>query len=260
VGVDRTRWTLASLLGACSWLELRTCSGLSGLLRRLRITWQRGRSYIHSPDPDYQAKLRALGAVRARLGAEPGSVLVYVDECTIYRHPSVAPAWAAATDEQPLARRSTRADTRTRLVASLDHRTGRVVHLRAGVVGVAALVQFYQRLVAAYPGATRIYVVLDNWPVHRHPDLLCALEPQETPWLLPLPPTWPAAPCPPPGLPPPALHLACRPPPHSPTPLGPPPPAHPARPPAYLRLLAQPHRAALAQTQSRRHPPPPPRR
>lgn len=96
--------------------------------------------------------------------------------------------------EQPRARRSARADTPTRLVGALDHQTGRVCYRRAARVGVGELVAFYQQLRAAYPAAARIYVVLDNWPVHRHPDLLAALEPQETPWLLPLPPTWPAAP------------------------------------------------------------------
>jgi hypothetical protein len=44
------------------------------------------------------------------------------------------------------------------------------------------------------PSGTRLYVGQENWPVHRHPDLLVALEPQETPWLLPLPPSWSATP------------------------------------------------------------------
>jgi hypothetical protein len=33
--------------------------------------------------------------------------------------------------------------------------------------------------------------VQDNWPVHHHPDLLAALEPQESPWALPLLPRGP---------------------------------------------------------------------
>jgi transposase len=194
-GLPQTRWTLHSLLGVCDWLRLRTESGLAGLLHRLKITWQRGRSYIHSPDRDYEAKWADVLRVRALAEASPGRiVVVYLDEHTVTRQPTVAAAWAGSPDEQPRACRSPRADTLTRLVGSLDHQTGRVCYLRAKVIGLRALVQFYEQLRAAYPDAERIYVVLDNWPVHRHPDVLAALEPQETPWLLPLPPTWRATP------------------------------------------------------------------
>jgi len=51
-GLEQTRWTLSSLLDVCDWLRLRTCAGLCQVLHRLHITWQRGRSFIHSPDRD----------------------------------------------------------------------------------------------------------------------------------------------------------------------------------------------------------------
>src|SRR5262249_18038376 len=40
----------------------------------------------------------------------------------------------------------------------------------------------------------RLFVVLDNWPVHFHPDVLADLEPQWSPFTCPRPPAWPAAP------------------------------------------------------------------
>ena len=58
----------------------------------------------------------------------------------------------------------------------------------------AFLVAFYQALCRAYPDAERIYVIQDNWPVHTHPDLLVALEPQETRWPWYRPPNWPTEP------------------------------------------------------------------
>lgn len=36
--------------------------------------------------------------------------------------------------------------------------------------------------------------MIDNWPVHIHPDVLVALERQETRYLRPLPPSWPTTP------------------------------------------------------------------
>jgi transposase len=179
------------------WLRLRTDAGLGHLLRRLQITWQRGRSYIHSPDPDYAAKWEAVQAVRAAVSAPdpaPEQVVVYLDEHSVARQPTVATAWAASPDEAPHAQRSPKADTTIRLLASLDHQTGQVLAHRASHITVASLVAFYTRLTAAYPQARQIFVVLDNWPVHQHPDLLVALVPQETPWLLPLPPSWPTEP------------------------------------------------------------------
>ena len=38
------------------------------------------------------------------------------------------------------------------------------------------------------------YLVLDNWPVHFHPDVLAALEPQQTRWEFKTPAAWPSAP------------------------------------------------------------------
>jgi transposase len=199
-GYAQTRWTLRRLREVCSWLRLRTDAGLGQLRRRLKITWQRGRSYIHSPDPDYEAKWAAVQAVRAVVSGPdpaPDQVVVYLDEHGVGRQPTLAPTWAASPDDAPHAPRSTKADTIVlRLLGSLDHQTGRVLYHRGSHITVSTQVAFYQRLAAAYPQATRIWVVLDNWPVHHHPDLLVALEPQETPWLLPLPPSWPTEPSP----------------------------------------------------------------
>jgi transposase len=162
----------------------------------LGLSWQRARSYIRSPDPDYEAKLADITWLRAQARRGEGLVvLIYLDEVTIYRQPTLAPAWAPRR-AQPRARRSRRSDTPTRLVGGLDAQTGRVVRLRAGRIGVAELVRFYRQLVAAYPPGTRFFVAQDNWPVHWHPDLLVALEPQRSPWPRPLPPSWAPTPSP----------------------------------------------------------------
>jgi hypothetical protein len=122
--------------------------------------------------------------------------LLYLDEFTYYRQPAGGFGWAAAGSTGPLAERAYRANTPTRLVGALDALTGRVTTLQAGQIGVKELVRFYRRLGEAYPAARRLYVILDNWPVHFHPDVLAALEPQETPWPLRGAPNWPTEPSP----------------------------------------------------------------
>jgi transposase len=126
-------------------------------------------------------------------------VLVYMDQVTTYRQPTLAQAYEAKGrikhgGVQPVAERSYQSDTLTRIVASLDHLSGRVVYLRASRTGINQMVEFYCKLRHSYPDAERIYVVQDNWPVHVHADVLVALEPQTTRWLRATPPNWPLTP------------------------------------------------------------------
>ena len=58
--------------------------------------------------------------------------------------------------------------------------TGVLHSVRAAKIRLPILPTFFQTLVAAYPERT-LTVVLDNWPVHFHPDLPVALVPQRHP-------------------------------------------------------------------------------
>jgi hypothetical protein len=189
-GIDRTRWTLAALRGSCVWLVSLSLAGVHGVLRRLGIHWKRGRAAVRSPDPNYHPKRDDIATVVAQAQAAPERVVtVYLDEVTIERQPSVSQDYVAAGRAQPRANRSWSANAETRIVATLDHLTGQVVFQR-GRVTTAALVRFFQHLRAAYPVADRINVVLDNWPVHFHPDVLVAMQPQLTRWDFPRPASW----------------------------------------------------------------------
>lgn len=191
-GVERSRWRLADLLACCPWLRMRTPRSLGRLLHRLGISYQRGRDYVHSPDPDDDAKLAVVAALQltARVIPEHYQVL-FLDELTIYRQPTLACAWEERGAAQPLARRSHASDTQSRILGALDATDGALHSLRAGKTTVARLVAFLLQLLAAAPPGTRLWVVLDNWPVHWHPDLLVALEPQLSPFPRHTPGTWP---------------------------------------------------------------------
>jgi transposase len=45
-GESRSRWSLSLIINVCKWLQVNTTSGLSKLLKRLGISYKRGRSYI----------------------------------------------------------------------------------------------------------------------------------------------------------------------------------------------------------------------
>jgi transposase len=195
-GQARTRWTLQGVGAAVPGWAAASLSGIWRALAAAGLRWKRGRDHLHSPDPAYPQKLAYLATVRTHVAHAPvGAVLLYLDEVTYYRQPSPGYADAPAGTAAPRAERSTRSNATTRVIGALDAATGRVVAHQQGRIGIPALVRFFQALAAAYPGR-RLYVVLDNWPVHFHPDVLAALEPQRSPCPFLRPRSWPSQPSP----------------------------------------------------------------
>lgn len=196
-GIEGTRWTLDAIKRVCAFLGSISQAGLCRLLDRLEISWKRSRDHIHSPDPDYEAKLDYITGLRDEVRASNGRlVLVYIDEAAYYRQPTLANAWEEF-GKQTLAERSYRSNTPTRVVGALDLVSGKVTHRQRSKIGILDLVGFYRDdLCPAYAQAERIYVVQDNWPVHFHPDVLVALEPQEQlpRWPEHRPKNWPEQP------------------------------------------------------------------
>jgi transposase len=190
-----TRWTLDAIHQVCDWLRLTTTGGVWRLLDRLDLSWKGSRWHVHSPDLDYDAKRAHVHALVQAVRASAGSLaLVYLDEVTFYRQPSLAHAWEERGAVQPLAERRHRSNTPTRVLASLDVLDARIRFRRRSEIGVAELVGFYQDLTHAYPEAQTIYVVQDNWPVHVHPDVLVALQPQTRLWPFHRPASWSSEP------------------------------------------------------------------
>jgi transposase len=195
-GQPRARWTLEGLGAVIPECAGASRSGIWRLLARHGLRRKRGRDHIHSPDPRYREKLSYLATVQARVAAAGGAaVLLYGDEVTYYRQPSIGYGYAEAGRAEPRAERSTRSDSTTRVVGALDAATGRVIARQQARIGVPALIRFFRDLAAAYP-SRRIFLALDNWPVHYHPDVLAALEPQTSPFPFFRPPSWSDAPSP----------------------------------------------------------------
>lgn len=166
------------------------------MLNRLKIGYKLGRDHIHSPDPHYWEKLHDVQDCLKEAADSAGRVIVvFSDQLTFYRQPTQAKAWESmGAADQPKAERSLRSNTTARVGAVVNAITGQVTYLLASRFGVRELIKFYQMVREAYPQAERIYLVLDNWPVHFHPEVLVALEPQQTRWELKTPANWPIAP------------------------------------------------------------------
>jgi hypothetical protein len=134
-------------------------------------------------------------ALRAAVESDGRIVIVFADEYTLWRQPSVAADYAVVgAPSQPLAERSHRSNTQWRYRGYLNALTGQVTTVEASRIGLKQLIDGHAALRAAYPDAELIYVVEDNWPVHYHPEVLAALQPQQTPFPLKTPPNWPTEP------------------------------------------------------------------
>jgi hypothetical protein len=191
-----SRWTLDKIRSVCFFISHYTRSGTWRVLQALRVHWKHARDHVRSPDPEYLAKQAYVARCRAQVQATPATaVLLFEDEFTYYRQPSLAASWAATGSTHPLAERSYRANTLTRVAGALNAATGQVTVVQRARLGVEPLVRFYEQLCQEYP-TQRLYLVQDNWPVHFHPDVLAALEPQEWPFRWIYPATWPTTPSP----------------------------------------------------------------
>jgi transposase len=196
-GSPSSRWDLDLIGRVCDWLRIKNPSGLSQLLKRLRISYKRGRSYVHSPDPHYQQKMDLIAQCLLKAWYAPEKyALLYQDEFTIYRQPTVARDYEQMGEFQPLARRSHKSDTEFRGIGALNAITGQVTYQQAYKANVRQLTKFYDATAADYTKVDTIFMVQDNWPVHYHPDLLIHLQPQDFQFPYNVPPNWPDEPSP----------------------------------------------------------------
>lgn len=197
-GLARARWRLADLRVAVPALAGYGLTGLSALVRRLKIGRRRGRLRLHSPDVAYREKVAWIERARAAAVADPDHVrLLYGDEVSLYRQPTLAPLYAPR-GEEPTRTLSHRSNTRYRVSGALDALSGQVVWSGRSAMTVKALRQFLRRLRAAYPTHV-LLLVWDNWPVHQHPDVLAEAAalgiqllwlPTYAPWLNPIEKLW----------------------------------------------------------------------
>lgn len=165
---------------ALDWLNGVSDPGIYKVLKRLGFSRKQALNFIQSPDPEYRAKWQRILAAYQQAFEQPGEVILLLqDEFTYYRQPSPSRAWSRRGKRQPRAKQRAGANTKTRLTAVLNAVTGQVTYLQQSKVGNEALVKFYAQVRAAYPDAKVIYLVQDNWPVHKTETVLTAAEENE---------------------------------------------------------------------------------
>lgn len=198
--LERSRWWLDGVRRTIEGLQTYTLAGVHKWLKRLGLCYKRGRHYLHSPDPYYDLKMAYVHAALAQAGSDPErTVFLYMDEFTYYRRPSLAATYAPCASKQPLALCGYRSTRSQRIATCLNPLTGATFSWQRNRFDVPTLIRFFRAVEQAHPAAQRIYVALDNWPNHFHPQLLLALQntpivllrlPTYAPWTNPVEKFW----------------------------------------------------------------------
>lgn len=114
-------------------------------------------------------------------------VALYEDEVTFYRQPSQGALWGFKGRSQPRIHFSHRSNTKTRVIGLFDVVTGAVSFKLKSKIDRRTFGRFLFETAQRYPNANKIYVILDNWPVHFHPDALKLIAKDARIVMVPLP-------------------------------------------------------------------------
>jgi transposase len=140
-------------------------------------------------------------AALADARANPGKVeMLYEDEASLYRQPTVAKIFYASGPVQPPVQLACGSNTVMRIAGFLNAVTGAVHSWDGSKITAAKIAKCMKEISALYPQAEKIYVVMDNWPVHFHekvqravaadPRLVIVRLPTYSPWLNPIEKLW----------------------------------------------------------------------
>lgn len=199
-GLQRSRWWLDGIRQAVPWLSHLSQPAIHKLLKRLDIHYKRGRRSVHSPDPDYALKEARIHSAWQHVVADPVRfVLLYQDELTYYRCPTVSCDYAQEGSKEPEAEQGVGYNSARRIAGCLDAFSGRLITWQRSAFPHTTFLRYLLAVQDRYAEAERIFIVLDNWPVHYQADVLAGLKeskitlvflPTYAPWLNPIEKVW----------------------------------------------------------------------
>ena len=158
------------------------------VMRRLKVHYKASRQYVHSPDEDYETKWSYIQQT-CEMAIEEDVAVLFLDELSYYNQPTTADAYAEKGHDQALAQRAYGSEKTSRIIGTLEAKTGKVCFFQRSKITVACLISFLQYLVKTYENK-RIFIIIDNWPVHYHPDVLAALQVQQYKQYFRTPDSW----------------------------------------------------------------------
>jgi transposase len=172
-GWERGTWTLELLaleMVRRSFASVHPAT-LSRYLAVHAIVYRRARPTVVSPDPDKEAKLAAIAALRASLG--PDERLFYEDEVDIHYNPKIGAQWTRK-GVQPLVVTPGKNQKRY-LAGAFEPATGEVVTLDSGRKNSDLFIGLLKGLCDFFPETRVIHIVVDNYIIHKSKRTLAAV-------------------------------------------------------------------------------------
>ena len=192
-GYLRSTWT-SELLA----LVLRRQHGLSihastvrRLLKRLGWVWRRARPTLCIRDPRKATRMAAINRALLRATRSDPAVL-YVDEADIDLNPRIGALWCQRGHQVAI---PTPGKNRKRYLAgALDAHRGTVLYTEGESKNTDLFLRLLEKVEHDYPNSVRrIYVVLDNYGIHKsriarawaahHPRIQLLFQPTYHPWV-----------------------------------------------------------------------------
>lgn len=166
-GWCRTRWSCATLA-----LELKARRGLqvSGetirrTLHRLGYAWKRARHVARDDDPERVTKL---ARIRYLIETLPNNAaLFFADELDIHLLPKLGYEWMLRGTQREVMTPGT--NQKSYLAGALNYMTGKMLHVVGERKNRWLFIDLLRRIERACPAQkfTRVYVVVDNYRIHK---------------------------------------------------------------------------------------------
>jgi len=168
-GWCRTRWSCATLS-----LELKARRGVSVSAETVRCwlhemgyVWKRARHVAKDDDPERARKLARIRSVFEQLGAS--EAMLFADELDIHLLPKIGYQWMLKGTQTEVM--TPGSNKKMFLAGALDIITGKVLYTVGCRKNRFLFIELLNRIDRTYKRFDRIYVVIDNYKIHKAKDV-----------------------------------------------------------------------------------------
>jgi transposase len=166
-GWQRPTWTrelLAIEMGRQGCVMVSVCV-LGRALRRIGARLGRPKPIVRCPWPAARRKRRIRWLKRLAANATDAEPVLYVDEIDIHLNPKIGRDWMLRGTQRRIM--TPGKNEKFYLAGALDVRRRRIVYTGEERKNSALFIGLLDRIVAAYPRARTIHLILDNYIIHK---------------------------------------------------------------------------------------------
>jgi len=125
--------------------------------------WKRARHVARDDDPERVTKLARIRHLVEHL--RPSEVLLFIDELDIHLLPKIGYEWMLKGTQTKVMTPGT--NKKQYLAGALDYLTGKIVHVVGERKNRWLVIDLLRRVDRQFPTATKIYLVADNYLIHK---------------------------------------------------------------------------------------------